>query len=84
MPALNRSLDLSSKFLPNIAGIEPNAGQTIRLFHPRQDDWKKHFRWEEAHLVGRKAIGRATIQVLSVNAEDLLLIRIALRQEGAF
>jgi hypothetical protein len=69
---------------PNIAGINPNTGQTVRLFHPRQDDWKEHFRWEEARLVGRTAIGRATVQVLSMNAEDLLLIRIALRQEGVF
>jgi hypothetical protein len=68
----------------SIAGINPNTGQTVRLFHPRQDHWEEHFRWEEARLVGRTAIGRATVQVLSMNAEDLLLIRIALRQEGAF
>jgi hypothetical protein len=69
---------------PNIAGINPDTGQTVRLFHPRQDDWEEHFLWQEARLVGRTAIGRATVQVLSMNAEDLRLIRLALRQEGAF
>jgi len=54
----------------------------VRLFHPRKDDWEKHFRWEGALLLSRTPTGRATVQVLAMNAEDLLLIRIKLLAEG--
>ena len=30
---------------PNIAGIDSLSGQLTRLFHPRSDQWKEHFRW---------------------------------------
>jgi HNH endonuclease len=68
---------------PNIAGVDPESGEAVRLFHPRQDIWPEHFRFEGARIVGRTPIGRATIQVLSMNADDLLLIRAELLQEGA-
>ena len=67
---------------PNIAGVDPELGDAVRLFHPRKDDWGGHFRWEGARLVGRTPIGRATVQVLAMNAEDLLAIRIELFTEG--
>ena len=28
---------------PNIAGLDPDSGQPIRLFHPRTDVWTQHF-----------------------------------------
>src|SRR5690242_7822111 len=37
---------------PNIAGLDPKTGELTRLFHPRQDDWSEHFRWNESWLVG--------------------------------
>ena len=52
---------------PNIAGVDTETGQVIRLFHPRQDNWKDHFEWYRAVLVGRTPIGRATVDVLSIN-----------------
>jgi len=66
---------------PNVAGIDPQSGETVRLFHPRKDDWYEHFAWEGARLTGRTAVGRATVQVLAMNAEDLLAIRLELRTE---
>ena len=67
---------------PNIAGVDPISSETVRLFHPRKDMWAEHFTFEGARIVGRTAVGRATIQVLAMNADDLLLIRIALGEEG--
>ena len=67
---------------PNIAGIDPESSETVRLFHPRKDDWHEHFAWEGARLTGRTAVGRATVQVLAMNAEDQLAIRIELRSES--
>ena len=28
---------------PNLAGIDPLTGATVRLFHPRTDTWAEHF-----------------------------------------
>ena len=45
------------------------------LFHPRRDRWKDH--WERAglYLVGKPAIGRTTVRVLTMNSEDQLMVR---------
>ena len=67
---------------PNIAGLDPDSGQPIRLFHPRTDMWEEHFEFEGARIVGRTPVGRATVHVLAMNADDLLLIRVELRKEG--
>ena len=31
---------------PNIAGLNAESGEAIRLFHPRKDTWSDHFAWE--------------------------------------
>ncbi len=67
---------------PNIAGIDPDSGDLVRLFHPRDDTWADHFRWDGARIVGQTAIGRVTVDVLSMNADDLLRLRVELLEEG--
>lgn len=53
---------------PNIASLDPPAtGELVRLFNPRMDDWAQHVEWEQGILIGRTAIGRATILVLNMN-----------------
>src|SRR3954452_11333999 len=52
---------------PNIAGLDSESGQLARLFNPRSDNWREHFRWEGASAVGLTEIGRATIAVLMIN-----------------
>jgi hypothetical protein len=70
---------------PNIAGLDPESGELVRLFHPRTDLWAGHFRFEGARISGATAIGRATVQVLAMNAPDLLLVRLELvREEISF
>jgi len=69
---------------PNIAGIDPASGQMIRLFHPRTDVWSDHFSWEQMLLTGLSPMGRVTIQVLAINAEDFLQFRARLWDKGLF
>ncbi len=69
---------------PNIAGIDPGSGRIVRLYHPRNDGWTRHFRWEGPLLVGRTPIGRATIAVLAINHPDAVSVRLALIEEGVF
>ncbi len=67
----------------NIAGLDPASGQLVGLFHPRTDVWAKHFRFDGPRILGRTPTGRVTVQVLAMNAEDLLLFRTELLREGA-
>ncbi|MCI0358284.1 MAG: HNH endonuclease [Planctomycetaceae bacterium] len=67
---------------PNIAGIDPQSRRLVRLFHPRRDKWSRHFQWSGAILVGRTAIGRATIEVLAINHPQNVALRRALIENG--
>ena len=69
---------------PNLSGIDPDTGQIIGLFNPRTDQWTKHFRWDGARLVGRTALGRATVNVLQFNRPDAVLVRETLLEEGVY
>ena len=66
---------------PNIAGLDPDTKALTRLFNPRIDAWANHFQFDGPRLKGKTPIGRATIQVLSMNADELLLIRVELLAE---
>ena len=66
----------------NLAGVDPQSGKVVGLFHPRQDFWRKHFAWNGPKLTGLTPIGRATIAVLRINRPDAILARAALMEEG--
>lgn len=55
---------------PNAAGYDPLTDALVPLFNPRIDNWHEHFRWRGPQLIGRTPIGRATIEVLGINAVD--------------
>ena len=69
---------------PNIAGRDPRTGRIARLFHPRRHQWQQHFQWDGPRLVGRTAIGRATIAVLEINLSHCINLRQSLIEEGLF
>jgi hypothetical protein len=60
---------------PNIAGVDPKTGRQVRLFNPRRDAWRSHFRWDGLTIVGVTAIGRATVSVLALNHREQLARR---------
>jgi hypothetical protein len=69
---------------PNLAGIDAQREQIVRLFHPRRHKWHRHFRWQGAYLVGRTPIGRATVATLRINLPFRVRHRQALIVEGVF
>lgn len=69
---------------PNISSIDPATRRTVDLFNPRANDWQEHFRWDGANLRGLTAIGRATIELLKINAYDRVDLRRSLMEEGVF
>ncbi len=58
------------------------TGKVVRLFHPREDDWREHFEWVGAEVVGRTAVGRVTVAVLAINHPDAIAVRESLLREG--
>jgi hypothetical protein len=69
---------------PNLSGIDPATGKVVRLFHPRRQRWSRHFRFAGPVIVGRTQCGRATVEVLALNAPDRVELRAELIAEGAF
>jgi len=69
---------------PNIAGRDPKTGKIVRLFHPRRHEWNHHFEWRDAYLIGKTAIGRATIATLAINLQHRIELRETLMLEGRF
>lgn len=67
---------------PNLAGLDEKTGQMARLFNPRTDTWKEHFNWSGPKLIGRTPVGRVTINVLSINRMETVLLRRSLLAEG--
>ena len=62
--------------LSNLFSIDPMDGVAVPLFNPRQDVWDEHFEFEGPCIVGITAIGRATVQLLKMNADDRIRLRI--------
>lgn len=55
--------------------VDPESGETVPLFHPLAEHWRAHFEWQEFLIVGRTAIGRATVEALRFNDPRRIKIR---------
>lgn len=64
----------------NVAGYDPETGLLTELFHPRKHPWSEHFERRGIMIVGKTPVGRTTIGVLQLNAEERLQLRIAFSQ----
>lgn len=62
-----------------IEAEDPSSSVVVRLFNPRQNKWSDHFIWstDRLYLIGTTAIGRATVSVLKLNRERIVMIRTA-------
>jgi hypothetical protein len=59
----------------NLTGFDPETGAVTEIFHPRRQQWDDHFRWQGLYIAGETAVGRATVVVLAMNADDQLALR---------
>jgi hypothetical protein len=66
----------------NLSGLDPLDGSVVTLFSPRRDVGGDHFRWNGTTLVGSTPAGRATVEVLVMNAPERVRLRRALLEEG--
>ncbi|MBM3738899.1 MAG: hypothetical protein FJW39_24250 [Acidobacteria bacterium] len=53
---------------PNLSAIDPATGQGVRLFDPRRDRWDQHFILKDGRIEGLTPVGRATSELLGMNA----------------
>lgn len=58
-------------------GTDPQTGTDVRLFNPRIDTWAAHFllNRETGEIEGQTPIGRTTVEILQMNAEQPIQTR---------
>jgi hypothetical protein len=67
-----------------IAALDAETGTLVPLFNPRRDEWRDHFRWDGAVLIGITPVGRATIAVLAINQPIRVAARKTLIEESRY
>ncbi len=60
-----------------LEGYDEAAGNSVRLYHPRQNSWHEHFSVEQASgtIVGLTSTARATVAALQMNRANQLAAR---------
>jgi hypothetical protein len=58
-------------------GRDSLTHRRVALFHPRRQNWFRHFAWSSDGLTiyGRTVCGRATVEALRLNNERLVVLR---------
>jgi hypothetical protein len=56
----------------DLASIDPESGEMLRLFDPRRDRWYEHFELRGAEIVARTGVGRVTVRLLRLNRTERL------------
>ena len=59
----------------NLASVDPKTGRTVLLYNPRQDIWERHFMIRSGRITGLTACGRATVELLQMNADRRVELR---------
>jgi len=68
----------------NLASIDQKTGEQVGLFNPREQTWKEHFAVVVGRIVGLTSVGRATTQLLDMNAPHRVQLRRELIEQGVF
>ncbi len=66
----------------NLSAVDPDSKTVVPLFNPRQEKWVDHFEIVGALIRGKSPAGRATAQLLQMNAERLVELRSELISGG--
>jgi len=56
---------------------DPVTNRKVKLFNPRQQQWKRHFAWtnDGSFISGLTATGRATVLALQLNNPYAIMVR---------
>jgi len=60
-----------------VTARDPQSRRVVALFNPRKHKWQMHFTWSLDRLCveGKTASGRATVEALRLNRDELLNLR---------
>ena len=60
-----------------VEAIDPVSLTVVSLFNPRTQVWPDHFQWSRdgTRVVGKTAVGRATVEALQLNNETSVTVR---------
>jgi 5-methylcytosine-specific restriction endonuclease McrA len=63
---------------------DPATNHVVLLFHPRRHAWEEHFAWDASfeRIVGLTSTGRATVETLHLNRDELINLRRLLYAAG--
>jgi len=64
---------------PNLSSIDPVTDEVVELFHPRRQAWGDHFEEIEGVIKGLTPQGKATVQLLNMNAKRRVQLRLIAR-----
>ena len=54
----------------DLASIDPDNGEIVRLYRPNRDLWTEHFRLNAGEVSPLTAIGRVTVRLLQLNRSE--------------
>jgi hypothetical protein len=59
-----------------MCALDPDSGEEVPLFNPREQRWSEHFRWSEdgLRIIGLTSIGRATVIALHLADDPIALL----------
>ncbi len=66
---------------PNLTSRDPDGDALVTLFHPRNNQWTDHFRIGAGRIIGLTDIGRTTVFLLEMNADQRVDLRLINRDE---
>lgn len=60
-----------------VNALDPETGEQVNLFNPRQSTWADHFAWsaDKLRIIGLTAVGRVTVEALRLNRGRVIRIR---------
>lgn len=59
----------------DVASYDPHTGDLTPLYNPRTQNWEEHFQNHAGFIEPQTAVGRVTVQLLSMNEPDLVETR---------
>ncbi|MCK6694022.1 MAG: HNH endonuclease [Thermoanaerobaculia bacterium] len=68
----------------DLTTLSGEAGEIVRLFNPRKDNWNEHFEVVEGAIYGHTDIGKATAQLLAFNNPERIIGRKLLIEAGEY
>lgn len=68
----------------DIASIDIETNDVVRLFNPRRDVWNEHFSLLNAKVIPLTAIGRVTVNLLQFNRTERVAERELLIKAGVY